>query len=188
MTERWSTRRVAAGTPAGERIGGPTTVAVADTTYKGLAPMLATPLPHGHGVIFVVCASNCVTMSFDVLDLRSGRTKRLVDNASVGWYLPNGQLVYVQPSGVAMVVPFDLSTLSIRGAPVPVLQGVKWSAICRSWPGPRRARWSTRWISRRHADARRGGPDGAVTTFDSAWSGEFNSFALSPNGRRRPSA
>ena len=164
--------------------GGATTVAVPDTVYKGLAPMLATPLPHGRGVIFVVCASNCVTMSLNVLDLRTGRTKRLVDNASVGWYLPNGQLVYVQPSGVAMAVPFDLSTLSIRGAPVPVLQGIE---MTRYLP---ELAWSASGTLLYGVGSAGGaltlneaGRDGAVTTFDSSWSGAFNSFALSPNGR-----
>jgi len=164
--------------------GGATTVAVADTIYKGLAPMLATPLPHARGVLFVVCASNCVTMSLDVLDLRTGRTKRLVDNASVGWYLPNGQLVYVQPSGVAMAVPFDLSTLSIRGAPVPLLQGIKMTSYL-----PELA-WSASGTLLYGVGSAGGtltldeaARDGAVTTFDSSWSGAFNSFALSPNGR-----
>ena len=164
--------------------GGPPTVAVADTTYKGLAPMFGTPLPHGRGLIFVVCASNCVTMSLNVLDLRTGRTKRLVDNASMGWYLPNGRLLYLQPNGVAMVVPFDLSTLSIGGAPIPVLQGIRMTSAAPelAWSRSGTLVYGTGLAGAAltlHAIGR----NGTVTTFDSSWSGALNSFALSPNGK-----
>jgi eukaryotic-like serine/threonine-protein kinase len=166
--------------------GGPTWVAVPDTTFKGLAPMLATPLPHARGILFVVCASNCVTMSLHVLDFRTGRSKRLVDNASAGWYLPSGQLMYFEPNGVAMAVPFDLSTLSIRGAPIPLLQGVRMTGYIPelAWSTSGRLVYAIGSGSASTVTLREANRDGSSTAFDPSWSGAFNSFALSPNGRQ----
>ncbi|MGH7648684.1 MAG: TolB family protein, partial [Gemmatimonadaceae bacterium] len=166
--------------------GGTPTVVIPDTTFKGLAPMLPTPLPHARGIVFVVCASNCVTMSLWVLDLRTGRTKRLMDNASAGWYLPDGQLLYVLPNGVVMAAPFDLSTLSITGAAIPVLQGVQMTAYLPelAWSSSGTLLYGIGSGAAATLTLREATRDGTTTVFDPSWSGAFNSFALSPNGRQ----
>ena len=104
--------------------GGPVTVIIADSVFKGLAPMLPTPLPHGRGILFGVCASGCVIMELHVLDFRTGKEKLLVKDVGMGWYLPTGHLFYVRRDGVAVAVPFDLGKLETHGAAIPVLQGV----------------------------------------------------------------
>jgi serine/threonine-protein kinase len=174
------------GMRAVKESGGTPTVVIADTTFKGLAPMLPTPLPHARGVVFVVCASNCVTMSLWVLDLHTGHTKRLVDNASAGWYLPSGQLLYMLPNGVAMVAPFDLSTLSIRGAAIPVLQGLHMTAYLPelAWSNSGTLLYGIGSGGAATLTLREADRDGTTTVFDPSWSGAFNSFALSPNGRQ----
>ncbi|MGH7647150.1 MAG: protein kinase domain-containing protein, partial [Gemmatimonadaceae bacterium] len=166
--------------------GGTPTVVIPDTTFKGLAPMLPTPLPRARGVVFVVCASNCVTMSLWVLDLRTGHTTKLVDNASAGWYLPDGELLYVLPNGVAMVAPFDLGTLSIKGAPIPVLQGLQLTSYLPelAWSRSGTLLYGIGSGAAATMTLREATRDGTTTVFDPSWSGAFNSFALSPNGRQ----
>ncbi|HEY3934389.1 MAG TPA: protein kinase [Gemmatimonadales bacterium] len=166
--------------------GGAVTVTVADSVYKGLAPMLPTPLPRARGILFTVCASGCVTMGLHVLDFKTGKEKLLVNDAAMGWYLPNGGLFYVRRDGVALLVPFDLATLQMHGAAIPVLQGV---ALTLSVPA---LAWSlsgeliygtasagTDIVTLQHADR-----SGKMVAFDPGWTGEFNSFAMAPDGQR----
>jgi eukaryotic-like serine/threonine-protein kinase len=127
-----------------------------------------------------------VTTSLHVLDLRTGTQKLLVDGASMGWYLPTGQLLYLRPDGVAAVAPFDLSRLALRGAATPVLQGVPvvGNRIVLAWARSGSlmygiANANTDMLTLKYAD--RAGP---ATTIDPSWTGAFNSFALSPDGHR----
>jgi Tol biopolymer transport system component len=166
--------------------GGTVTVVLADSMLRGLAPMLATALPHSRGVLFEVCASNCVTSSLHVLDLRSGRDKLVVSDASRGWYLPTGDLVYLRSDGVATAVPFDLSTLAIHGAAVPVLQGVTvvGNSVPFAWSRSGRLVYGTSDVNGDVATLRYADGSGAESTADPSWSGRFNSFSISPDGSR----
>ena len=166
--------------------GGTASVALADSVLHGDTPRLATPLPGSRGVLFAVCTSNCVRSSLHVLDFRTGKQKLLVDGAAAGWYLPGDRLLYVQRDGVADVVPLDLSALTARGAAVPVLQGIASStnrvllAFSRSGTmvyGQGSAKSDV--VTLRYANRA-----GTMTTADPTWSGNFNSFAISPDGHR----
>ena len=165
--------------------GGPVTVTIADSLFKGLAPMLPTPLPHAQGILFEVCASGCVTMELHVLDFKTHREKIVLKDVAMGWYLPTGQLLYVRRDGVAVAVPFDLGTLETRGAAIPVLQGVglnlaiadlAWSASGALVYGNGGA--GNDIVALQHADR-----TGKMLAYDPSWTGQFNSFALSPDGR-----
>ncbi|MFI5235843.1 MAG: protein kinase [Gemmatimonadales bacterium] len=105
--------------------GGTNTVALADPALRGLGLLNPNPLPHARGVLFLVCASGCVTASIHVLDLKTGKQKALLDDAIDAWYLPIGVILYVRRDGAALVAPFDLNKLEITGAAVPVLDGVR---------------------------------------------------------------
>ncbi len=166
--------------------GGPVTVTVADSVYHGLAPMLPTPLPHARGILFNVCASGCVTMSLRVLDFKTGKEKLLVNDAGMGWYLPTGQLLYVRRDGVALVVPFDLNTLEMRGAAVPVLQGVALTlAVAElAWSPSGTLIYGTGSGGSDVVTLQRADRSGTMVAFDPAWTGQFNSFAMAPDGRR----
>jgi len=123
-----------------------------------------------------------------VLDLRSGKEKPLVDDAAQAWYLPDGHLFYVRRDGVGLIAPFDLGRLEITGTAVPVLDGVAISANF----GFAQLAWSesgTLTYVRGNGGTTentmvRVTRDGAVAPIDTAWYGEFNSIALSPDGRR----
>jgi Tol biopolymer transport system component/tRNA A-37 threonylcarbamoyl transferase component Bud32 len=166
--------------------GGPVAVTVADSVFKGLAPMLPTPLPHARGIFFDVCASGCVTMGLHVLDFKTGKEKLVVNDAGMGWYLPTGHLLYVRRDGVALVVPFDLATLEMRGAAVPVLQGVALtlSVAELAWSPSGEMIYGTGSGSSDVVTLQRADRSGKMVAFDPGWTGQFNSFAMAPDGRR----
>jgi hypothetical protein len=52
----------------------------------------------------------------------------LVRGGTFGRYLTSGHIAYVN-QGTLYVVPFDLATLAVHGAPVPVLDDVSYSPL-----------------------------------------------------------
>ena len=63
-------------------------------------------------------------MTLHALDLRTGRQRELLNDATGGILLPGDRLLYVRRDGTALVVPFDLDKLAVTGPGVPVLEGV----------------------------------------------------------------
>jgi serine/threonine-protein kinase len=169
--------------------GGASTVLLRDGALPGGGGIgTPTALPGSGAVLFPYCSSACLTMSLHALDLRTGKDKRLLDEVVQGWYLPNGRLLYVRRDGVAVVAPFDLRRLELTGAGVPVLEGVQVNLNA----GFALLTWS-RSGSLVYVRGVGGSPDntlvrvsraGAAVPIDSSWYGQFNSFALSPDGRR----
>jgi eukaryotic-like serine/threonine-protein kinase len=107
--------RVSASGGAAERI-----IAV-DEGQRAFGPQL---LPDGRSVLFTLSHSP----SWDEADivvqsLDSGRRRTLVAGGADGRYLPTGHLVYAL-RGSLLAVPFDPSSLEIRGRPVPVVEPV----------------------------------------------------------------
>lgn len=49
----------------------------------------------------------------------------LMPDVAQAWYVATGHVVYVRADGGMFAVPFDMGSLEMRGAPVPVLDGVK---------------------------------------------------------------
>jgi Tol biopolymer transport system component len=168
--------------------GGPSTVALRDAALAGGGGIGSpTPLPGARGILFQYCSSACLTMSLHSLDLRTGHEKRLLDDAIQGWYLPDGHLLYVRRDGAVLLAPFDLRRLEISGPAVPVLEGIQ----VNTYNGFALLAWSASGslIYVRGAGSAdnmlvRVGRDGVSTPIDSSWYGQFNSFALSPDGRR----
>jgi serine/threonine-protein kinase len=58
-----------------------------------------------------------------VQSLRSGERKVIVRGGSDGRYVPTGHLIYAL-GGTLFAIPFDASTLQVKGGPVPVIEGV----------------------------------------------------------------
>jgi eukaryotic-like serine/threonine-protein kinase len=174
-------RRVSAG-------GGPSTTVMNSASLAGGGIGHLVALPGARGVLFQLCGSSCVTLSIHVLDLRTGKEKRLLDDVAQAWYLPSGQLLYVRRDGVALAAPFDLGRFAITGPAVPVLEGVQVSSgngfALLAWSASgslvyvHGAGGSTENVMVRVSRS------GAVTPLDTSWHGEFNSLALSPDGGR----
>ncbi|MEP6573739.1 MAG: protein kinase [Gemmatimonadota bacterium] len=165
--------------------GGPVTIALADTLLGGAGLGQPTPLPHARGVFFQACASGCVTMSMHVLDLKTGQQKLLLRDVAQAWYLPTGDILYVRRDGVALIAPFNLSTLEIAGPAVPVLEGVSQSQsrVQLAWSVSGMLVYGIGGPSN-NVTLERVGSNGAAEVIDPAWTGEFNSFAASPDGGR----
>ena len=163
--------------------GGAVTVTMADAVNQGLGVGMVTPLPHARGLIFTSCQSGCVTMSLRVLDLKTGQQKLLFDDGAMGWYLPTGHLLYVRRDGVALVAPFDLSKLELRGAAVPVLDHIAQNAaqVQLAWSPAGTLVYVVSGGDNDIVAPMRVSRSGTASPIDSAWLGKFNSLALSPD-------
>ena len=109
-------------------VGGPSEVVFTPDMGLGLGAYLPTAIPGGRGVLFTVCrvGSQCRAREEAwVLDLRTGEARMLMSDIARSWYVATGHLVYVRPDGSVFAVPFDLGSLEMRGAPVPILEGVQ---------------------------------------------------------------
>src|SRR6185295_17699057 len=83
-------------------------------------------LPGGAGVLFTIKSASNETLDearIAIADLATGAHRVLVEGGSTPRYLDDGRLVFAR-AGRLYAVGFDLASLSIRGAPVPVLEGV----------------------------------------------------------------
>ena len=86
-------------------------------------------LPGGDGVLFTLSSSNVAfeNASIAAVSLRTGKVKILVRGAYSGRYLATGNseghLVYVH-EGVLFAVPFNPAQLELRGAAVPLVEGL----------------------------------------------------------------
>ena len=89
-------------------------------------------LPDGKGVLFTLASGHAVTADDqDVAVLSPGahEPRVLIRGGSNARYLPTGHLVYVR-AGALLSVDFDVSTLTVTGTPVPVIEG-----LGRTWSG-----------------------------------------------------
>ena len=66
--------------------------------------------------------------TIEVQSIRGGNRKVLVSGGAFGRYLTSGYLAYVN-QGTLYAMPFDLSTLAVHGAAVPVLDDVSYSPL-----------------------------------------------------------
>jgi serine/threonine-protein kinase len=166
--------------------GGRSTIVSRDSSLAGLGLGSPTALPGARGVLFTVCTSGCVTMSVHLLDLRSGQQRLLLDDVATAWYLPTGQLLYVRRDGAALAAPFDLDHLRITGSAVPVLEGVQVPGgfALLAWSPAGTLAYMQGAAGVAEFEVVRVTREGAVSAIDTAWHGGFNSFALSPEGRR----
>jgi serine/threonine-protein kinase len=177
-----SMRRVSAG-------GGSYTVAHADSALLGYGLVNTTALPDARGALTAVCTSNCASSVLSVLNLKDNTLTRLLPDVLKAWYLPNGHLLYIRTDFTAMVAPFDLDQLAITGPATTVLDGALVHATFRTVPLLALSRSGTllfaRGVGGSGADELvRVDRQGEVTRIDTSWSGAFNSFALSRDGRR----
>jgi serine/threonine-protein kinase len=101
--------------------GTPERIIQVDAGQRVSGPQL---LPNGRTVLFTLAQ----TASWDeaqivVQSLDNGTRHTLVTGGTDGRYLPTGHLVYAF-GGTVLAVPFDPTSRSIRGGPVPVVEGV----------------------------------------------------------------
>jgi serine/threonine-protein kinase len=83
-------------------------------------------LPGGKWLLFA--AQNANQRNFDQADIqafsmKTGEYRTLVKGGANPHYIPTGHLVFVR-AGVLMAAPFDPDKVELKGAPVPVVEGV----------------------------------------------------------------
>jgi serine/threonine-protein kinase len=166
--------------------GGASTLVLEDKTLAGQGAGFPRGLPGARGVLFTVCNSGCVGLTLHVLDLRTGRQRELLNDATGGTLLPGDRLLYVRRDGTAMVAPFDLHKLAVTGPGVPVLEGV---TVFNGSANLTVSRTGVLVYQQGTPPANEVQPvrvtrEGGVSPIDSGWHGPFNSFAVSPDGRR----
>jgi serine/threonine-protein kinase len=80
-------------------------------------------LPGGKQLLFTIGLKDQPASQFAVLDLKT-RTYRTVARGGLnGRYVPSGHLTYVR-DGTLFAAPFDLTTLSVTGGEIPVVERV----------------------------------------------------------------
>ena len=166
--------------------GGSYEVAFKDTALGGRGIGNPSALPGSRGVLFELCSSGCVTSSLHAVDFKTGRSRVLLEDAVQGWYLPTGHVLYVRRDGAALAAPFDVDKLEISGGSVPVLESVAGGAGFGqlAWSRSGSLVYVSGGVRARDNAVLRVSRAGLVTAIDTSWSGQFNSIALSPDGRR----
>ena len=111
--------------------GGKVELLVASAQMAGYNPLIVEALPASRGVVLQTCPSQCPRAVVYVVDLKSKAVRMLLPDGRNPTYLPSGHLAYITSAGVLMAAPFDVTTLQLRGDPVPVLERVAALSVSR---------------------------------------------------------
>ena len=106
--------------------GGMTELIVAtEGTMAADAPQL---LPDGRSLLFAITGGvgprRWTQAEIVVEDLETGDRTTILPGGADPRYLPTGHLVYAQEN-VLFAIPFDLGSLAVAGAPIPMVEGVQ---------------------------------------------------------------
>ncbi|HMF15471.1 MAG TPA: protein kinase, partial [Gemmataceae bacterium] len=80
-------------------------------------------LPGGKVILFSIQRANADSGAIGALRLDTGERRVVLEGGTYPQYLPSGHLLFVR-AGVVQAVPFDTRTLEVKGAPVPIIEGV----------------------------------------------------------------
>jgi len=167
--------------------GHPEPVTTVDTAQGEVDHFWPSALPDGRGVLFTIQRRNNLQASdVAVLDLKT-RTRHTVVQGLTARYAPSGHLLYVTATGDLMAAPFDLKRLTVTGEPFALTSSVAGRAfgavdLALSESGTliyqigaqQTASSEVVYLTR----------DGTASVVDSGWKGDFQTLALSPDGRQ----
>ena len=85
-------------------------------------------LPGGKGVLVTLLADNAAQSTIGVVGPEGGRARSLFPGV-MARYSTTGHLVYTDPDGTLMGVPFDVERLEPTGTPVAVVQNISLSLL-----------------------------------------------------------
>jgi eukaryotic-like serine/threonine-protein kinase len=161
--------------------GGRSRPVQADSSRLFHTIMTISPLPGSRGFLYTGCSGNCaIESSIYVYDLAAQNGRLVVANAAGAWYSPTGHLLYTDRAGGLYAMGFDARRLVPTSGAVPVIDDVLPARFTMSASGivlyeaahGGKALAEMMWVSR----------DGSAVPLDSAWRGDFNYPALSPDG------
>ena len=101
--------------------GEPERMLAADAPFHLRFPRL---LPGGEALLYTDTRGLGRPSAVHLLDMRTGETTLLVEDASDARYLQTGHIVYGHSGSSLLAAPFDLRRLRIGGEPFPVLDDV----------------------------------------------------------------
>ncbi|MDZ4674825.1 MAG: protein kinase, partial [Gemmatimonadota bacterium] len=104
--------------PAGG--GTPKQLSTPDTTAAELAHWWPQVLPDGEHILFTAFRTPVDRARIEVLSLKTGERKLVIEGGVSGRYVATGHLLYARNESL-FAVPFDLGRLEVTGQPVPVL-------------------------------------------------------------------
>ncbi len=100
--------------------GMPERIVTVDPGQFAAGPQL---MPDGRTMLFTIASASGDEAQIVVQSLDRGTRRTIIAGGTSGRYLPTGHLVYGL-RGTLLAVPFDPASLSVKGGPVPVVQGV----------------------------------------------------------------
>jgi serine/threonine-protein kinase len=161
--------------------GTPEVIATVESDQMAALPQM---LPGGRAVLFSVkkTADSWDTAQVVVQTIDGGR-KTLIEGGADGRYLPTGHLAYAL-SGMLMAVPFDLPSLAVVGASVPIVEGVRRTGLAGNATGSAQFSYSTDGVlAYLHGQVAAAG-DRDLALFDRK--GTRRPFKLKPGAYRSP--
>jgi Tol biopolymer transport system component len=142
-------------------------------------------LPGGRGLLLTLYQGTAAQARIAVVG-PGGGAPRTILKGIMARYVATGHIVYVSATGTLLAAPFDVRRLEVTGPTVPLAEGVAMDNSATAQLGVSRSSGALLyatgpgvmselvWITR----------SGTVTAVDPAWTGEFGSPALSPDGTR----
>ncbi len=103
--------------------GTPERITTPDTSKGELGHWWPQLLPGGRVVLYTAYASSAEQSRIDVVNLKTGERKVLINGGVYGRYLADGRLVFFRDGNI-LSVPFDVGRLKLTGEIVPILQHV----------------------------------------------------------------
>jgi len=103
--------------------GSPERLTTPDSARGELAHWWPQVLPDGEHVLFTAFSTPIERARIEVLSLKTGERKVVLEGGVSGRYVRAGYVLYARNEAL-FAVPFDLGRLAVAGQPVPVIQDV----------------------------------------------------------------
>jgi len=168
------------------RGGSPEIVTDVDTAAGDVRSGLLNVLPGGRGVVFTTEGPDGFRLQ--AVDVETGEVKNLTPGMFPR-YSPTGHLLFIDDDATLLAAPFDVESLELTGAAVPVAEGLVAPEVARSFAVSQTGRLVYRKgaVERFHTPVWVG-RDGAAREIDPGWrvqgDPQLSSLALSPEGTR----
>ena len=118
--------------------GEPTSLTTLDAARGEVSHHSPSVTPDGRGVFFVIRGASRNQRFIAVLDRATGSVMRLGLAGTTPRYVSSGHLLYASLDGALSAVSFDAASLTVRGRPVQLVEGLTLSRRAARALTPRR--------------------------------------------------
>jgi len=147
-------------------------------------------LPGGKRVLLQLWHNSIADAELGLLDLATGVVTPIIQGV-YGRYIPTGHIAYLTANGSLLVVPVDVSSGTLTGAPVAIAEQILVDATSGSGQFSVSDNGTLAYMAgdgARSAQAVWVDRAGKRTPVDSVWRGQIGAVALSPDGSRLAAA